>query len=144
GALNVGQGHYETRRSLRVGGETRTAKSDWKSTHAAVRLRGQYTHAMSNWYLKPIMDLDIAYQRVPAYRESGAGAFNLEMDASSRWNVMLSPALEIGGRIDVKGATLRPYVSVGASWMSANTWEARVGMQGDPLGDRFQMTSTLP
>ena len=44
----------------------------------------------------------------------------------------------------MKGATLRPYVSVGASWMSANTWEARVGMQGDPLGDRFQMASTLP
>ncbi|MFA5488737.1 MAG: autotransporter outer membrane beta-barrel domain-containing protein, partial [Candidimonas sp.] len=144
GALNVGHGSYDTERNITVSGNLRTADSSWKSTHVAARLRGQYTYAQSNWYLKPLMDLDLAYQKVPGYSESGAGAFNLQMKSADRWNLTVTPALELGGRFDFKDYTLRPYVSVGVNWMSNNSWKVKTGLQGDPSSDTFLLQTSMP
>ncbi|NYT67628.1 autotransporter outer membrane beta-barrel domain-containing protein [Pusillimonas noertemannii] len=144
GALNVGYGDNDTRRILNVAGAERQAESSWKSRHVGMRLRASYHHALPTWYVKPLFDMDVAYQKVPGYSESGAGVFNLQFDSASRWSVMLTPAVEIGGRIETRHGTLRPYVSLGASWMSDNSWNVAARLQGDPLQERFDLVTRLP
>lgn len=145
GALNVGRGHFDSSRGLLVNDQWHEATSEWKSTHAAVRLRGQYTHARESWYVKPIFDVDVVYQRVPGHDESGADVFNIHTDSAQRWNVMLTPTLEIGGRIELKqGGTLRPYLALGATWMSDNTWTTTNRLMGDSGSGAFEITTTNP
>ena len=141
GALMGGYGSYDTARKLTP--QVR-AKSDWHSYFAGARVRAAYTHAFDNFYIKPIADVDLMYVRVPAYQERGAGSFNLHTSKTSQTSVMLSPAVEIGGRFDIGNTVLRPYFSVGANWVSDNRWTTLARFQGDPMDDRFSMSQETP
>ncbi len=144
GALNAGYGTYDTRRVLALAAGDRVAESRWRSGHVGMRLRASYVHALSDWYLKPLFDVDLVYQRVPGYGETGAGAFNLHFQDASRWNATLTPALEIGGRVDLQGGVLRPYLSVGVSWMSDSAWVVDGRLQSDPSKESFRLRTSLP
>ncbi|MFA5488945.1 MAG: autotransporter outer membrane beta-barrel domain-containing protein, partial [Candidimonas sp.] len=144
GVLTAGRGTYDTRRALAVSGTDRIAESRWRSRHMGMRLRASYTHAQPDWYIKPLFDVDLVYQRVPGYSETGAGAFDLDFQDASRWTATLTPTLEVGGRVFLKGGVLRPYFSVGASWMSDSSWVVDAHLQGDPLRESFRLRTSLP
>lgn len=82
---------------------------------ADLRLRGAYEFPFNGWYLRPRTDVDIGHARNSGLQVvSPTGT--LTIDGASRTTVMFTPALEVGGRLDVGPARiLRPYVVVGAT-----------------------------
>lgn len=144
GSLSAGYGSYDTARHVRIGSTDLLADSSWRSRHVGARMRASYVHAMPNWYLKPSVDLDLVYQRVPGYQEKGAGAFNLHTRSADQTSFMLTPAIELGGRIDLKKATLRPYASLGVGWLSDSRWNTEVRLEGEPTDQYFRVSTSLP
>src|SRR5690606_7123596 len=84
------------------------------------------------FYVKPYLDLDAFYTRMPSYSESG-DALSLNVDSSDQFVVSLSPVLEIGGRMDMSnGAVVRPFAYAGASFLSEDTWHGTARLNGAP------------
>lgn len=144
GSLTGGHGIYDTRRSIRLTDESFEAKSRWKARYASAGVRTSYVHAWPSWYLKPMLDVSLTYQHMPAYRETGAGPLNLHFDSASQWSSMVSPSIELGGRYEWRGNTLRPYVSAGVSWISDTGWDVKARFEGDPEQRPFGLTTDLP
>lgn len=141
GALTGSYGSFDNTRSSPLMGAQ--ADSNSHVTSFAQRLRASYTHAMDNAYIKPLVDLDVIHTRMSSFDESGAGALNLHVEGVSKWTAIISPAVEFGGRFDLKnGYTVRPYASVGMSLSSTGKWDTRARFASAPNGtDLF--TSTL-
>ncbi|GAB3120458.1 hypothetical protein GCM10027288_46640 [Bordetella tumbae] len=142
GAIGAGYGSYDMNRNLNISGYDREAGSDPDVYSAGARLRAARHIGLSDqFYLKPYVDLDLIYTRMPSYTESG-DALSLKVDSSDQFQVGLSPMLEIGGRVDLpNGATMRPYAYAGASFLSDDSWDASARFSGAPAGsDQFSST----
>jgi uncharacterized protein YhjY with autotransporter beta-barrel domain len=125
--LRAGYEGSDTKRQVIVPGFAGLARSKPQFAHVGARLRAAYEFAFPNWYLRPLVDLDLGYVHQQAYRESGAGLFNLAAQATGRTSFMVTPALEIGGRIDLgDDAILRPYATAGVSFLTGGGWTARM------------------
>jgi len=140
GALTGSYGSFDNTRSSPLMGAQ--ADSNSHVTSIAQRLRASYTHAMDNSYIKPLVDLDVIHTRMSSFDESGAGALNLHVEGVSKWTAIISPAVEFGGRFDLKnGYTVRPYASVGMSLSSTGKWDTRARFASAPDGtDLFKST----
>jgi hypothetical protein len=135
GALGGGYGSYELDRSIGIPNMQSTAEGSPDVYTLGAKLRAARTFTPTdNFYLKPYLDLDASYARMPGYDESG-NALHLSVDASSQFVMALSPMLEIGGRAELgNGATLRPYAYAGAAFLSKDKWKTRAHFQGAPDG----------
>ena len=140
GGLSGSYGSYDTQRQVGVPGFDRTASSDPDVYSGAARLRLARTFAFPSFYLKPYMDVDAIYSRMPGYSEKGNG-LALKIDGSDQFTFAFSPTLEIGGRVDLKGATLRPYAYVGATFLTDDEWKTQARFAGAPDGSRGFQTS---
>ncbi|GAB1577371.1 hypothetical protein [Bordetella petrii] len=143
-AIGGGYGSYDLDRSLGIDGYDRQASSSPDVYSAGLRLRvSRHIGITEQFYLKPYVDLDALYARMPGYTESG-GPLSLEVDSSDQFVVGLSPMLEVGGRVDLPdGATMRPYAYAGASFLSDDSWDAQARFKGAPAGsDGFR--ASLP
>jgi uncharacterized protein YhjY with autotransporter beta-barrel domain len=85
----------------------------------------------------------VAYDHTPAYRETGAGLFDLAYRSTSSVALMATPSIEIGGRVDLEGATLRPYLAAGVSFVSNGDTKARLSLAEFSMAP-FQITTNLP
>ncbi|MCD0504891.1 autotransporter outer membrane beta-barrel domain-containing protein [Bordetella petrii] len=141
-ALGGGYGSYDLDRSLGVDGYDRRAGSSPDVYSAGMRLRvSRHIGVTDQFYLKPYVDLDALYARMPGYTESG-GPLSLEVDSSDQFVASLSPMLEIGGRVDLpQGATMRPYAYAGASFLSDDSWSTHARFKGAPAGSSGFSTS---
>jgi hypothetical protein len=107
---------------------------------AGVRLRGAYAFPFDGWYLRPRTDVDIGFARNSGVQVV-APAATLTIDTASKATVMFTPALEIGGRVDVGPARiLRPYVVVGATVLT----DTATTISGNFNGFYFSETSYGP
>ncbi|PQZ70391.1 autotransporter [Achromobacter sp. MYb9] len=134
-ALGGGYGSYRMDRGIDIAGyqETLTSRPDVYGFNA--RLRAARTFAHSNMYVKPYVDLDFSYSRMPAYTESGSNPLALSVDGSDQFVMGLSPMIEIGGRAELKnGAMLRPFLYAGASFLSQDDWTSSARLRGAPRG----------
>ena len=134
-ALGGGYGSYRMDRGIDIAGyqETLTSRPDVYGFNA--RLRAARTFAHSNMYVKPYVDLDFSYSRMPAYTESGSNPLALAVDGSDQFVMGLSPMIEIGGRAELKnGAMLRPFLYAGASFLSQDDWTSSARLRGAPRG----------
>ena len=140
GALTGSYGSFDNSRSSPL--MRAQAESQSHVTSIGQRLRASYTHAMANAYIKPLVDLDVIHTRMSSFNESGAGALNLHVEGVSKWTAIVSPAVEFGGRLDLKnGYTVRPYASVGMSLSSTGKWDTRARFASAPDGtDLFKST----
>ena len=118
-----------------------TSRPDAFFVGARSRLSYQLNHAA--WYVKPYTDLDIVYDRNSAYRESGAGVFDLAMQSEGRTTAVLSPAVEVGARLDYRGVAVRPYLSAGMSFASKGDVSTEASLVQFP-GAAFRITSSQP
>lgn len=133
-ALGGGYGQYDINRSIRIPGLQSTADSGLDVYGAGLRLRAARTFAAEQVYLKPYVDLDAFYTRMPGYRES-RNDLHLDVDSSDQFVVALSPTLELGGKVSLKnGATMRPYMYGGVSFLSDDEYTVRARLQGAPAG----------
>jgi len=135
GALGGGYGLYDLDRNIGIPGMQSTAdgKPDVYSMGTKLRAARTFTPT-SNFYLKPYVDLDATYVRMPGYKESG-NDLHLKVDSSDQFIMALSPMLEIGGRAELgNGATMRPFAYAGASFLSRDKWSTKARFQGAPDG----------
>ncbi|WP_157792872.1 autotransporter outer membrane beta-barrel domain-containing protein [Bordetella genomosp. 8] len=135
GALGGGYGSYELDRNIGIPGLQSTADGNPDVYSMGAKLRAARTFAPTDsFYLKPYLDLDATYVRMPGYKESG-NELHLSVDGSDQFVMALSPMLEIGGRAELgNGATMRPYAYAGASFLSKDKWRTNASFQGAPAG----------
>ncbi len=131
GGLSGSYGRYDMDRQVLAPGFGHIAKSDPEVYSGTARFRVARTFAFPAFYLKPYMDLDAIYARMPGYTEDGA-ALAYKVDGSDQFTFAFSPTLEVGGRVDVKGGTLRPYVQVGGTFLTNKSWTARARFANAP------------
>uniref|UniRef100_UPI0031D3348F autotransporter domain-containing protein n=1 Tax=Inquilinus sp. TaxID=1932117 RepID=UPI0031D3348F len=79
GALSGSYGSFSLDRRISIPGFSGTASSDPDVFAGAARLRAARTFAFSELYLKPMIDLDAIYSRMPGYREGGGGDLGLKV-----------------------------------------------------------------
>lgn len=135
--VDLGYGDFDTTRSLTVGGESYRAEGSPDARNAGLHGRIAYELPQDGFYLRPSLDLDASWISLGSYDESGAGAFDLAVDASDSWVLSASPAIEIGTRVDLAdGTVLRPFANVGARFVSGNDWavDARFRSAPDEAG----------
>ena len=134
-ALGGGYGGYSMDRNIDIAGyqDSLSSRPDVYGLNA--RLRAARTFAYSNLYVKPYVDLDFSYSRMPGYTESGANPLALSVDGSDKFIMGVSPMIEIGGRAELgNGATLRPFLYAGASFLSQDDWTSSARLRGAPAG----------
>ncbi len=142
GALGGGYGSYDLDRHMSITGVGGVAESSPDVYSLGARLRAAHTYTQGNVYVKPYVDLDATYTRMPSYTESGAA--RLRVDSSDQFVVGITPALEVGGRIDLdNGMVARPYAYVGISLLSADNWKTKASLLDAPAG-AGSFTTSMP
>ena len=133
GGLDFGYGWYDSTRKVEVGATREHAKASPEALSAGLHGRAAYQFAFDRWYLQPQLDLDATYVRTDSYHESGAGAFDLDVDSADKLVFSTTPGLELGARLAMPdGAPLRAYAGIGLSLVSANNWEADARFKDAP------------
>jgi len=140
GAAHIGYGRVTTDRIFSMGNDLWFAEVDSDVWTAAVRGRVAYEFAFEQSYIKPYLDVDVIHTYVPGYELNGDGA-RLAADAFNDWTFALSPAVEFGSRIDVAEGWLRPYGSVGVTYLLDDQVHQNFVFGGEN-GDGFEFVST--
>ena len=143
GALGGGYGSYDMDRNMNIATYGSTAKSSPNVYSFGARLRAARTFTQGEFYLKPYVDLDATYSRMPGYTESG-DALRLKVDGSDQFVLGVAPTLELGGRVDLpKGAMMRPFAYAGVSFLSEDGWKTKARLEGAPAG-AGSFTTSMP
>lgn len=146
GALHAGYGRYDSSSLFAVGDDLWRAENSNDVWTGGARLRAAYEFQPGgNWYVRPYADLDVLYTYMPGYTLRGDGG-TLEAGATKEWTIAFSPNIEAGTRIDLgSDSWLRPYVSVGATFLNNRGLESEVRFSDGPgRGLRFTSSSALP
>ncbi|MGU3287938.1 autotransporter outer membrane beta-barrel domain-containing protein [Methylobacterium mesophilicum] len=144
-SANLGYAWADNKRLIDFGGMTATARSKSGILTAGGRLRASYQVLFGDWYLKPYADLDLLYSYSPAYSETGAPGFNLDMRPVAKTLVAFSPMLEIGGRIDLdEGRWIRPFGTLGVTLLSDDHFTGKASFQGTGALGLFATESSIP
>jgi len=139
-----GAGSYSTSRIITLPGFGSVAKGSPDTANVGLLLRAAFTIGHEDFYLRPSLSLTTTYARSGAYRENGAGALNLSIDSASQTNAILTPMLEIGGRIALADSMLlRPFMAVGVNLLSSGSWRQTGRLVAAPAGTGG-FTTTLP
>ena len=130
-----GAGQFNTSRIITLPGFGSVAKGNPDTANVGLLLRASYTVGGESFYLRPSLSLSTINVRTGGYRETGAGALNLSVDGASQTTAMLTPMLEIGGRIAIdETMTLRPFLMAGVSFLSSDQWKQTGRLISAPAG----------
>ncbi|GAB4069230.1 autotransporter [Ancylobacter sonchi] len=120
-AMQGSYGRFDTSRLFDFESEAWRASSASDIWTAGFRLRAAYEFVLPNpnFYLRPYVDLDALYTYVPgAGTDTGEGV-SLTSEAMREWSFAVSPAVEVGARIDLSGGGwLRPFATAGVTFLS--------------------------
>ena len=134
-ALSGGQGWYDTSRPMSFGGFSAVATSSSDVAYLGGKLRAAYLLDHGDWYLKPLVDLNVVRLWQSAVTEIGAGAASLLVASSDKTWLSISPALELGTQWPIAQAmSMRPYVRVGATLFDDPRTGAVARFAGAPTG----------
>ncbi|QPM90508.1 autotransporter outer membrane beta-barrel domain-containing protein [Pseudooceanicola algae] len=126
---NLGQDDVERR--VDMGTFSGTGTGSVTSRSLGLRARVAYTIGSERSYLRPSMNLDGIIARSEAWKEDGMGAIGLDYDATEHRTAILTPALEFGGRTELReDLSLRSFVSAGVILRSNDTWNATAHLRG--------------
>ena len=143
GALLAGYERSTQTRSIVLPGFFATASAKPDAYFVGGRARVARQIEFDAWYLKPFVDLDVTHDHGSAYRETGAGPFDLAYRSTGRTTWMATPSLEVGGRIDLDAATLRPYLAFALSAVMKGDARASVSLAAFSM-QPFQVTTEMP
>jgi outer membrane autotransporter protein len=145
GALDFGYGWYDSQRSIGISNFRANAKANPTAWHAGVHSRLAYQLPFNGWYLQPRVDLHLNYVRSGSYTESGAGPFNLAVEAEGATSASAVPAIEVGGRIQLgEGAVLRPFASAGVEFLSNSDWATTARFADQASSRGFRTSTPIP
>lgn len=120
-----------TNRATRVSLANTILQADTAVYKGSAGIRAAYDAAFDGWYLRPRADVSLNYVNVPGFQEYGPSPTALLYYGHSQFGVTLTPALEIGGRIDLGERTiLRPYLVAGAMFRTDNRWTVQGSFTG--------------
>lgn len=137
-----GAGQFNTSRVITIPGFTGIAKGNPDTASVGTLFRVNYTVGTEQIYVRPNVTVGVVNARTGAYRESGAGILNLGIDSSSRTTAVLSPMLEVGGRVELQdGMLMRPFVSAGVALFSNGSWRQSGRLISAPAGTGAFATS---
>ncbi len=135
GAVFGGGGAFNSTRTITLPGFGSIARGSPTLAQVGGALRATYTIGREELYLRPSMTLSLVHARSSAYRESGAGLLNLDVAAASHTVAGLTPALELGGRVNLQnGAVLRLFTSAGLNLLSSGNWSQDSRLVSAPAG----------
>ena len=122
GSLALANAAYSHNRVIDVPGvASAVLQSNSEALLFGGRLRAAYTFGFNGWYVRPLGDLDLFYTHTPAFTESGGSTYALAVNATSKVNVAITPAVEIGSRFDLNPVTtMRAYAVIGMSVLPDN------------------------
>lgn len=130
-----GAGQFNTSRVITIPGFSAVAKGNPDTASVGVLFRANYTVGTEHLYVRPNVTVGAVHARTGAYQESGAGALNLGMDSASRSTLVLTPMLEIGGRVELgDGMLMRPFVAAGVALFSNGAWQQNGRLVSAPSG----------
>ena len=135
-ALGAGYGNYSMDREIDIAGfeEQLESRPDVYGVNARLRA-ARFFGVGHDMYLKPYVDLDANYTRMPGYTERGANPLALSVKNADQFIVGLSPTIEFGGRKELANkAVLRPFVYAGVTLLSEDDWRAQARLRGAPAG----------
>ncbi|APT59900.1 hypothetical protein RGI145_21615 [Roseomonas gilardii] len=145
GALDFGYGWYDSRRTVEIGSVVQQANASPRAWQVGAHTRIAYQIPFEGWYLQPRLDLHLNHVRSGSYTESGAAPFNLAVDGQGETSFAATPAIEVGGRLNLgEGMVLRPYASAGISLISNGDWAATARFAGQPASRGFRATTPIP
>lgn len=114
-AGSVGASSLETRRMITLPAAQLTALGDQDLRFAALTARASHRFGDDHLYARPILELNLAQARSGAMTETGAGPLNLATPRQTQCTASLSPRVEIGGEVAVKGVSVRPFMRMGVT-----------------------------
>jgi autotransporter-associated beta strand protein len=121
GAVSGGGGRIDTRRHISSDGFNGVAEGEQDLSYVHGKLRAGYLIDYGQWYLKPLLDVDVTWMSFGDVDENGGGGAALRLDAADQTVFSATPRLEIGGQWELaNGAYVRPYAQLGAA-IYANT-----------------------
>jgi hypothetical protein len=132
--LSYGFEREKEQRLVTDGSAVLVGKNFTDSHEFELSQRSSYTFDFGQWYLKPMVDLSALYIYQPGSTETGAGDLSLKFNSSHDWALGITPAAEIGTRIDVAGGAVRPFVSLGTAVTSRTQWSTESSFVGAPAG----------
>lgn len=134
--LSGGFASFDTRRRIDLPASGLVAEADHQLSFLAGRLRWARLFERGDWYLKPGVDLALTHLDSDGFRETGAGAANLEVSGHSETYLSVGPTLELGGEKSMgNGLLLRPFVQLGAiHFLSGDDPQVSAIFQGAPQG----------
>ena len=81
-SITGGVGDVETRRNISFGSQNATAHSTHDVRYVSGQARAAYLFTRGNWYVKPLVDVNVTYLDREDLTESGGGAASLAVKAS--------------------------------------------------------------
>jgi uncharacterized protein with beta-barrel porin domain len=127
GSLGFAHGWFDNNRRVRAAdagiasGFNRQYNSKSRLSIYSAKLRAAYTFEQAAHYIRPYLDVDVAYSQAPGFSESGEGNLALQAQSNSQWNVGISPMVEYGADFVREDKTrMMFYVSAGATFLPNN------------------------
>ncbi len=111
--LSFGYHFNETERDVNFGGINRTAKADYDSYDFSAYLGGGYDIDLPRWTLTPTASLQYMYSRTEDFRESGAGAAGLEVDANTQQSLLSRIGVRLHTLTEIDSIRIAPEVFAG-------------------------------
>ncbi len=141
GAITAGYGTTDSVRVVDFGGLDETITGSGNTNFVSARMSVAYGFEYGDVYAKPILDLDLTQFNIGAYDEQG-GVSAQSIEASSAFIATITPALELGGEVDLKeDIVARGFVRVGAALSTGNDIEATARLLGSD--DTYTVTSDM-
>jgi len=127
GSVGLAHGWLQNYRSPQLSGNGAAGSlqeqytSDSTMTMLALRLRAAYEFERGDYYVKPYVDFDVIYSRLPGYTEKGAGVLALKANSNSQYNIGITPMIEYGTDVVTDGKRrIKAFVSAGVSFLPNN------------------------
>jgi len=134
-AVSGGYGWYDTERRLNIPGLFAQSQADNDIGYVNGRFRAEYLLSNGNWYVKPMVDLDVTHIDLDGASESGGSGMALKVNGSDQTVFSATPMVELGTQYGSSGGTLfRPYVRGGATFFDGADFAVLASFEGAPSG----------
>ncbi len=129
----AGFGTYDTLRHLAFGSIDGIARSSNDVDFAGGRLHASYLYDLGDWYMRPLVDGGVTVVSRGGFTEQGTTGAELFARGQSDTVWSISPALELGSQTNsADGTAWRPFLRVGASWLSESDFAVSAGFANAP------------
>ncbi len=131
GSVSGAFGRYRTSRQVMFSDSPATAAV--KVQNFGLQGRLVYQAPFKRIYLRPSLNVTAQYLHMDGFTETGSD-LPLTVSGSSDWSWSLEPNVEIGSRLALGKAVLRPFLRGGLLYEASNSWTHRIRFADDRLG----------